>query len=97
MVIAQAEKPATVVFNQSQLLEERRFLGGASFWNILQEWANSTPALVELSAGNTIKSATAAQQIVTIFDAGCMALLLELRGNEIWSNVATPRCWFGGV
>lgn len=92
-IISGGETLVGKVFGLNQDLEERIFLGDLSFWVILQELIDSTPALLELADAGKLISETAQSQKITITSIG----LDVLSGRKNWIDLKNHDRWFGGV
>ena len=92
-IISKGEKIADKVFGLSQELEERIFLGDASFWAILHEFIDSSPALLKLPKGKQLTLPTAEDQELTITATG----LEVLSGKKKWIEITKIDRWIGGV
>ena len=92
-IISEGEKLAGKVFGRSQELEDRIFMGDSSFWVILQELLDSSPALIELPLGKELKLPTAKDQELTITSVG----LDVLAGKKSWLEIVDLDRWIGGV
>lgn len=92
-IITRGEKLANKVFGLSQELEERMFLGDSSFWVILQEFLDSSPALLKLPDGKKLTLPTAKDQELTITSAGFEVL----SGKRNWLEITNFDRWVGGV
>jgi len=92
-IISKGEKLAGKVFALSQELEERMFLGDSSFWTILQEFLDSSPALLELPKGKKLTLQTAKEQEFSITPTG----LEVLSGKRSWLKITNINRWIGGV
>ena len=86
-IISKGEKLAGKAFGLNQELEERVFLGDSSFWVILQEFIDSSPALLKLTLP-TVKD-----QELTITPVG----LDVLSGKKNWLEITSLDHWIGGV
>jgi len=92
-IISEGETAQGKVFAKNQQLEERVFLGDASFWVVLNELLGSSSPLITLSEGKeSVLPASKAQQL-TITQAG----LDVLAGNVNWLDVCDIDHWIGGV
>ncbi|MFT5701346.1 MAG: hypothetical protein ACI8ZB_004237 [Desulforhopalus sp.] len=92
-IIAEGEKKAGKVFGRSQGLEERIFLGDASFWVILQEFLDSSPALLTLTGGEVLTQPTVNDGELAITPVGVEVL----SGKRNWLGVTKRDRWIGGV
>jgi len=92
-VISTGEKRPGKVFGGNQELEERVFLGDASFWVILHELLESNPPLIALSKGKELTLPTSKDQELTITPAG----IDVLAGKLNWTEVSNIDRWVGGV
>lgn len=73
------------VFGENQKLEERVFMGDASFRNILNKFTQSTPPLLILHEGD--------EQELSITPTGRQVL----SGERNWLDIMEPDKWIGGV
>lgn len=92
-IISKGEKLAGKAFGLNQELEERVFLGDSSFWGILQEFIDSSPALLKLTEGKKLVLPTAKDQELTITPVG----LEVLSGKRNWLEITSLDRWVGGV
>ena len=92
-IIAEDEVSAAGVFGLNQQLEERIFLGDSGFWMILQEMIDASPALLTLSEGEVLTSATAREQLLSITTVG----LEVVSGSRNWLDIKKQDRWIGGV
>jgi len=92
-IILEGENLAGKVFGLSQESEDRVFLGDSSFWVILQELLNSSPALLKLPKDKKLTPPTAKDQELTITPVG----LEVLSGKRNWLEVTNIDHWIGGV
>lgn len=92
-IIAEGEKLPGKIFGRSQELEDRMFLGDSSFWVILQELLDSSPALLALPQGKKLSLPATKDQALTITSHG----LDVLAGKRNWLEISTLNRWFGGV
>ena len=92
-IISEGEKIPGKIFGRSQELEDRMFLGDSSFWVILQELLNSSPALLALSQGKELSLSTTRGQELTITPFG----LEVLAGKRNWLEISALNRWIGGV
>lgn len=92
-VISGGEKRPGKVFGYSQEMEERVYLGDASFWVILQECIDSIPSLLKLSEGKKLTLPTSKDQELSITPAG----LDVLSGKLNWLDTNNLDRWIGGV
>ncbi|MEE9346001.1 MAG: hypothetical protein V3U88_10395 [Methylococcales bacterium] len=92
-IISKGEKLAGKVFGLNQELEERVFLGDSSFWVILQEFIDSSPALLTLPEGKKLTLPTAKDQELSITPVG----LEVLSGKRNWLEITSLDRWVGGV
>ncbi|MBV1880102.1 MAG: hypothetical protein KUG82_00615 [Pseudomonadales bacterium] len=81
------------IFSGCQELEERVFLGDSSFWVILQELLESSPALLTLSNGKKLNSPITKDQELTITPVG----LEVFSGKRNWLEFTNLDRWVGGV
>ncbi len=92
-IIAKGEKRPGRIFARYQETEERRFMGDASFWSILQQFLTSTPALITLPPGKKLTLPTSPDQELTVTANGIKVLTGELN----WLDIITIDHWIGGV
>ncbi len=92
-IISEGEKFPARIFCRSQELEERMFLGDSSFWAILQELLDSSPALLALSQGKELSLPVTKGQELTITSHGFDVLA----GKRNWLEISTLDRWIGGV
>jgi hypothetical protein len=92
-IISKGEKLAGKAFGLNQELEERVFLGDSSFWVILQEFIDSSPALLKLPEGKKLTLPTAKDQELTVTPVG----LEVLSGKRNWLEITSLDRWVGGV
>lgn len=92
-IVYEGESLAGKVFALNQELEERMFLGDSSFWVILQELLDSSPALLTLSEGNRLSQRTARKQELAITPVGKEVLF----GKKNWLSISNQDRWLGGV
>jgi len=92
-IISEGESLAGKVFGLSQESEERMFLGDSSFWLILQEFLDSSPALLTLPAGKKLTLPTDKEQKLTITSVG----LEVLSGRKNWLDIKQQDRWIGGA
>jgi Domain of unknown function (DUF1835) len=92
-VISSGEKRPGKIFSGNQELEERMFLGDASFWVVLHELLKSNPPLIALPEGKELTLPTSNDQALTITPAG----IDVLAGKLNWLEVSNIDHWIGGV
>ncbi len=92
-VISEGEKSPMKVFAKAQKMEERKFLGDASFWVVLNELLESSPPLIEVSGGEALTLPALEGQELTVTEAG----LGVLAGKVNWLDVSRIDRWIGGV
>ena len=92
-IISEGESIAGRVFGLSQESEERMFLGDSSFWTILQEFSDSSPALLELPGSKRLAYPTAREQKILITPVGQEVL----SGKKNWLDIKKQDRWIGGV
>lgn len=92
-IISEGEKLAGKVFHHSQELEDRIFMGDSSFWVILRELLDSSPALIELPQGKELTLPTTKDQELTITSTGLDVLV----GKKNWLEIVDLNRWIGGV
>lgn len=92
-LIAKGEKRPGRLFGAYQETEERRFMGDASFWDILHELLDSHPPLIELPPGKQLTLPTSPDQELTITTVG-----REVLANQRhWLDMHPIDRWIGGV
>lgn len=91
-IVSSSEKHPGVVFGRNQALEERVFMGDASFWVVLHELIESTPPLLALE-GEALSTPLTRDQKLTITPAGKDVLA----GKVNWLDVLNIDRWIGGV
>ena len=92
-IIAQGEMRPGRVFGLYQETEERKFMGDASFWVLLNELLESDPPLLRLSEGETLTLPPSPGQSLMITPAGEKVLA----GKNNWLNSVELDRWIGGV
>jgi len=92
-IISEGEKYPEKVFARYQESEVRIFLGDASFWVILQELLDSSPALLMLPKGTKLTLPATREQEITITPIG----LDVLSGKRNWLEITNLDRWIGGV
>ncbi len=92
-IISEGEISPGRVFKLILESEERMFLGDASFWIILQELLDSTPALLKPTTKGKLRFPAAKDQELRITQAG----LDVLSGRRNWLDVKKIDTWIGGV
>jgi len=92
-IISKGEKRAGKIFALNQALEERIYLGDSSFWSIIQELIDSSPALLLLSEGSKLTFPAVKKQELIITPTG----LDVLSGKLNWLEIKNPDRWIGGV
>ncbi len=92
-IIAGGESSPVKIFVRYQMTEEQRFLGDASFWNILNSFLDVHTPLLKLSKGKRLEMASIADQRLTITDTGKAVLA----GEKDWLGMQELDCWIGGV
>ncbi len=94
-IIAEGEALPQPTFAQNQTLEERVFLGDLSFWIILNEMIECTPALLTTSDQKLVcpASANASTQHLAITTAGQAVL----NGDLHFLDCQPAQRWIGGV
>ena len=92
-IIAKGERKPGRIFGAFQDTEERRFMGDSSFWDILHQLLESTPALLELPSGKQLTLPTSPDQELTITIAG--EEVLACKRN--WLDMVEIDRWIGGV
>ncbi|PWQ97919.1 hypothetical protein [Leucothrix arctica] len=92
-VISEGEKSLMKVFSKTQKMEERKFLGDASFWVVLNELLGSSLPLIEVSEGEALTLPALEGRELTVTEAG----LGVLAGKVNWLDVSKVDRWVGGV
>ncbi len=92
-VLSEAEQYPGSIFSGSQKLEQRVFMGDSSFWIILQQLAESSPALIAASGAEVIARPPEKTQTLKITPAG----LDVLKGRLHWLDISNNDDWIGGV
>jgi hypothetical protein len=92
-VISGGVKHPGNVFGGNQNLEERIFMGDASFWVLLHELLESSPPLIALPVALELTSPASRDQELTVTSAG----LEVLAGQMNWHEVSRLDRWVGGV
>lgn len=92
-IIAQGEGRPGRVFGIYQEQEERKFMGDASFWVILQELLATHPPLLKLPEGLRLTLPSSPDQRLMITPEG----EAMLTGKRNWLDQAKVDCWIGGV
>jgi hypothetical protein len=92
-VIAQGERRPGRIFAAYQETEERRFLGDVTFWTMLGQLLNATPALLELTPGERLTLPASPDQELSITRIGRNVL----EGKRSWLDIAGIDRWIGGV
>ncbi|WP_455205328.1 hypothetical protein [Kaarinaea lacus] len=92
-IISKGESKPGKIFGLYQETEERRFLGDASFWIILQQLLDSDPPLLTLPPGKQLTLPTSPDQELTITSAGEEVLA----GKRNWLSMFALERWIGGV
>ena len=92
-IVMQKEMPPGEVFGCYQETEERRFLGGSSFWSILHHFLESSPPLLSLPAGKKLTLPSHPDQILAITPAGEEVF----SGKRNWLEIVELDRWIGGV
>lgn len=92
-VISGGEKRPAMVFDGNQAMEERVFLGDASFWVVLHELLESNSPLIALPEGKELTLPSSNEQALTITPTG----LDVLAGKRNWLDVSDIDRWIGGV
>ncbi len=92
-IITQGIKQPGKVFALYQATEERRYLGDASFWIILQEFLDADPALLRVSTGKRLTAPPSPDQELTITPIGKDVAA----GRKNWLEISEPDRWIGGV
>ncbi|MEW7979297.1 MAG: hypothetical protein AB2813_05690 [Candidatus Sedimenticola endophacoides] len=92
-VISSGENRPGRVFGGNQELEERAFMGDASFWVVLHELLNSNPPLIVLTEDKELALPTSKDQELTITPTG----IDVLAGKLNWLEFSNINRWIGGV
>ena len=92
-VISGGERHPGKIFGGNQNLEERIFMGDASFWVVLSELLESSPPLIVLPEGEVLTLPASKHQELTITSAG----LEVLAGKMNWLEISKLDRWIGGV
>ena len=92
-VILQGEKRPGRIFGRNQQLEERIFLGDSGFWDILNQFLNSSPPLLKLPDGKELSIPPSPDQELTITPEGKEVLA----GKRNWLDILDIDRWIGGV
>lgn len=92
-IILQGEKHPGKVFALYQESEQRRFLGDLSFWVIIREFLESSPALLTLSEGKELTLPIKPDQELTITQVAKDVL----SGKSNWLEINELDHWIGGV
>jgi len=81
------------IFDNSQRKEDRMFLGDLSFWEVLKEFIDSKPAILDVIEGNVNLSPIQKEHSLSITEAG-----KEILSNKKnWLEIREPDRWIGGV
>ncbi|MFW2371914.1 MAG: DUF1835 domain-containing protein [Gammaproteobacteria bacterium] len=94
-IITKGESRPGRVFALYQETERRRFMGDSSFWVVLNELLESTPPLLALAEGNSLKLPLPvyADQVLSITPEGEAVLA----GDSNWLDTNVLDHWLGGV
>ncbi len=92
-IIYQGEKKPGRVFGKYQASEDRRFMGDASFWVMLQELLDSSPPLLTLTGVKALKLPATPEVQLMITPMGQDIL----SGKRNWLETAEIDRWIGGV
>lgn len=92
-IISEGESRPGRVFGAYQETEEKRFMGDASFWQILHEFLDSSPPLLKLPEGKKLTLPTSPDQTLSITLDGINVLL----GRHNWLDIMSIDRWIGGV
>ena len=92
-IIEKGDKSPERVFSQYQETEERKFLGDSSFWILLNEFLESSPALLTLSDGEMLDITPKPDDELTISTIGKEVL----SGERNWLDIIKLDKWIGGV
>jgi len=92
-IISSGENRPEQIFIRNQEMEGQIFLGDSSFWQILHEFLESDPPLIELPEGQTLTLPSNQDQILTITSAGKAVL----SGERDWLYITVLNQWIGGV
>ena len=92
-ILSEGDQPPGKLFGLYMQQEERRFMGDASFWVILQELLGSDPPLLQLPAGIELTLPGDPEQLLKLTPAGTEVL----RGERNWLDLTELDRWIGGV
>lgn len=92
-IIAEGESKPGKVFAAYIQTEQREFLGDWSFFALLRQMLNSTPALLELPSGQQLTLPPKPEQRLTVTQAGQQVLT----GETSWLALQPATRWIGGV
>ncbi|MEN8167140.1 MAG: hypothetical protein ABFR65_06625 [Pseudomonadota bacterium] len=92
-IIAQGEQRAGRVFGSYQQTEDRRFMGDASFWVMLQQMLDANSPLLTLPPGKSLTLPTSPDQTLSITSEGEAVL----DGKRNWLEINGVDHWIGGV
>lgn len=92
-IVSRSEAHPGRVFAGNQKLEERVFMGDASFWVVLNELLDSSPPLIVLSEGKELSAPPSRGQKLSITQAG----IDVLAGKLNWLECSNIDRWIGGV
>jgi len=92
-IVQQGEKRPGKIFARYQETEQRRFLGDASFWLILDELLESSPALLSLPGDGEFTMPACKDKELIITAAGEDVL----SGTKNWLQTVMLDRWIGGV
>jgi hypothetical protein len=82
------------LFGDYMALEERRFMGDASFWGILQELLDTDPPLLKLPEGRQLSRPPGSKdQLLRLTRQGEAVLA----GGKNWLDQTPIDRWIGGV
>jgi len=92
-IVFQGEKRPEKVFSLYQETEDRRFLGDMSFWVILHQLLDASPALLKIAEGKVLTLPSDSEQELTITSMGKAVL----EGEIDWLEISELDHWIGGV
>jgi len=92
-IISQGESDPIRVFSLYQESEQRRFMGDSSFWLILNQLLDSSPALLKLNGAKQLTLPPAPEQQLMITSKGQEVLL----GKTNFIDFEELERWIGGV
>ncbi len=92
-IISEGEKRPGRIFGYNQKLEERMFIGDASFWDILHGFLVASPPLLTLPNGKKLTLPARSDQELTITSEGEDVL----SGKRNWLDIRELNRWIGGT